>query len=167
VLAGPDANLAAEKQHRRLDPILSHLVNWSLEHGSVPSSFMQAYVTSQLKDAYMDSPTVASYRRISNLPVPSKLLERLVVSQLVRYLKDNAMLPDLQSAYRAYHSTETAILRVLAGILQALNTKHSAAMVYGSICQGPLLTLTTASYSSGCRHNTGCKAPSPIGLPHT
>jgi len=33
-----------------------------------------------------------------NLSVVSKLLERLVSSQLVKYLKDNDLLPDLQSA---------------------------------------------------------------------
>ena len=63
-----------------------------------------------------------SYRSISNLSVVSKLLERLVSSQLVKYLKDNDLLPDLQSVYRAMHSTETAVLKVLAGILLALDS---------------------------------------------
>jgi len=58
----------------------------------------------------------------SNLSVVSKLLERLVSSQLVKYLKDNDLLPDLQSAYRAMHSTETAVLKVLADILLALDS---------------------------------------------
>ena len=38
-----------------------------------------------------------------------QLLERLVSSQLMKYLKDNDLLPDLQSAYKAMHSTETAV----------------------------------------------------------
>jgi len=42
--------------------------------------------------------------------------------QLLRYLKDNDLLPDLQSAYRAPHSTDTAILRVLSDILSALDS---------------------------------------------
>ena len=61
-----------------------------------------------------------SFRPISNLSVTSKLLERL--KQLLIYLKDNDLLPDLQSAYRAHHSTETAILRVLSDILSALDS---------------------------------------------
>ena len=32
------------------------------------------------------------------------------------------MLPDLQSAYKAHQSTETAILRVLSDILSALDS---------------------------------------------
>jgi len=40
----------------------------------------------------------------------------------VKYLKDNNLLPDLQSAYRAMHSTETAVLKVLSDILLALDS---------------------------------------------
>jgi hypothetical protein len=37
------------------------------------------------------------------------MLERLVAKQLASYVKDNGVLPDLQSAYKAYHSTVTAV----------------------------------------------------------
>ena len=49
-----------------------------------------------LKKADLDPANVKSYRPTSNLSVVSKLLERLVSSQLVKYLKDNYLLPDLQ-----------------------------------------------------------------------
>jgi len=62
-----------------------------------------------------------SYRPISNLSVISKLLERLIAIQLVRYLNVNNLLQDLQSAYRPHQSTETAVLKVLADILLALD----------------------------------------------
>ena len=42
--------------------------------------------------------------------------------QLLRNHKDNDLLPDLQSAYRAHHSTEMAVLRVLSDILSALDS---------------------------------------------
>jgi len=53
--------------------------------------------------------------------VLSKLLERLVARQLVDYLNESRLLPDLQSAYRAKHSTETAVTKVLSVILLALD----------------------------------------------
>ena len=49
-------------------------------------------------------------------------LERLVARQLLCYLTKSQLLPELQSAYRAKHSTETAVLKVLSDILQALDT---------------------------------------------
>ena len=59
-----------------------------------------------LKKADLDPADTKSYRPISNLSVLSKVLERIVAQQLVSYLKKNNLLPDLQSAYRAHHSTE-------------------------------------------------------------
>jgi len=51
----------------------------------------------------------------------SKLLERLVAHQLLYYLSKSGLLPWLQSAYRAGHSTETAVLEVLTDILLAMD----------------------------------------------
>jgi len=61
------------------------------------------------------------YRPIANLSVLSKLLERLVARQLLNYLNAASLLPERQSAYRAYHSTETAVTKILADILLALD----------------------------------------------
>jgi len=48
--------------------------------------FKAAYVTPRTKKADMDPTDPRSYRPISNLPVSSKLLERLVARQLLAYL---------------------------------------------------------------------------------
>ena len=66
----------------------------------------------------------------------SKLLERLVCYQLVTYLKTNSLLPDLQSAFRAHHSTETAVLKVMSDILLALD--------FGNLALLTLLDLSAA-----------------------
>jgi len=69
---------------------------------------------------------VKSYRPITNLSFVSKLLERLVAQQLTTYLTDNALLPDLQSAYLAHYSTETAMVKVVGDILLALDSGNLA-----------------------------------------
>jgi len=42
-----------------------------------------------------------------------------VAQQLTDYLRGAGLLPDLQCAYRAFYSTETAVLKVMSDILWA------------------------------------------------
>ena len=100
-----------------LAPFLVELFNRCLSVGSVPTSFKAAYITPLLHYAD-DSADQKSYRPIANLSVLSKLLERLVVVSF----STTWLLPELQSAYSAHHSTETAVTKVLADILLALDT---------------------------------------------
>ena len=109
-----------------LSPFLCQLFNRCLEHGIVPSSFKSGYVTPLLKKADLDAADVKSYRPITKLSVLSKLLERLVAQQLTEYLTENGLLPELQSAYRVHHSTETAMLKVMGDILLALDSGNLA-----------------------------------------
>ena len=87
-----------------------------------------AYVVPRLKKPDLDEDDVKNYRPISNLPVLAKLLERIVAKQLVTYLTVHGLLPRLQSAYRARHSTETALLKVTSDILSALDNGDLASL---------------------------------------
>ena len=111
-----------------LAPFLVELFGQSLGSGSVPSLFKSAYITPLLKKPDLDPADTKSYRPISNLSVLSKLLERLVARQLLDYLTASRLLPDLQSAYRAHHSTETAVLKVLSDIRQAVDSGDLAVL---------------------------------------
>ena len=67
----------------------------------VPDSFHTAVMAEALRAIIaIITADVKSYRPISNLPVLSKLLERLVARQLLEYLNRKKLLPHLQSAYR-------------------------------------------------------------------
>ena len=58
-----------------------------------------------------------NFRPASNLPFISKILEKVVLTQLRNHLSSNNLLEICQSAYRKDHSTETAVLSVLNGLL--------------------------------------------------
>ena len=49
--------------------------------------------------------------------------------QMKLYLETNKFIPSLQSAYRKRHSTETALLRVLDGILTSLDHRDDVVLV--------------------------------------
>jgi len=87
----------------------------------VETGLKTAFITPRLKKLDLDVTDVRSFRPISNLSVISKLLERLVACRLLRYLTDNNLLPRFQSAYRPNHSTETAVVKVLADILLVID----------------------------------------------
>src|SRR5260221_1515146 len=98
---------------------LRKCVNSSLTLGCFPSSFKSAVVTPVLKKSNLDPFDISNYRPISNLSFLSKLLERVVSSQLLDYLNSNSLLPTHQSAYRPLHSTESAVLKVLTDVASA------------------------------------------------
>ena len=60
-----------------------------------------------------------NYRPVSNLPFLSKILEKVVLSQLKGHLLKYNLLDSHQSAYREFHNTETALLKVHNDLLCA------------------------------------------------
>ena len=62
-----------------------------------------------------------NYRPISNLAFLGKVIERCAMKQFVSYLDCNDLLASSQSAYRQYHSIETALTRVYNDILMDLD----------------------------------------------
>ena len=112
-----------------LAPFITELCNRSLSSGVFPTLFKSAFITPLLKKPDMDPAQSKSYRPISNLSVLWKTVERLVARQLVDHLNLWKLMPDLQSAYRANHSTETAVVRVLSDILGTLDRGDFAVLM--------------------------------------
>ena len=72
---------------------------------------------------------LSSYRPIFNLNFVSKILEKIIHSRLCAHLESFSSLSCFQSAYRKFHSTETALLRVQNDLNYAINRKQISALV--------------------------------------
>lgn len=120
----------------QLFPFISALFNLSLSSGVFPSAWKASLITPVLKKGKSNLNDPASYRPISNLCVLSKALERIASEQLRSYLDSLALIPSLQSAFRAHHSTETAVLKITSDILRFMDK--------GNLCLLSLLDLSSA-----------------------
>ena len=117
-------------------PMITRIVNMSLLQAVVPSNLKRALVTPLIKKANSDPDVLRNYRPISNLPFLFKIIERVASSQIQRYVSENKLDGDRQSAYRKQHSTETALVRLSNDILRAVDIHQNVIVV--------LLDLTAA-----------------------
>jgi hypothetical protein len=77
----------------------------------------------------MDKEDFNNYRPISNLFFMSKIIERIVASQMMEYLSTNDLLDPFQSAYKAGHSTETLLAHLHDHILKSMDSKKVVILV--------------------------------------
>ena len=89
----------------------------SLQSASMLAALKEAMIKPKLKKDNLETEDYANFRPISNLKVVSKIIEKAVSCQLSDYLHDNDLEESFQSAYKHFHSMETALLRVQNDIL--------------------------------------------------
>ena len=102
---------------------LHYLINISLETGFVPAEMKLAKIVPVFKDGNCHEYT--NYRPISLLSSFSKLLERIVSRQLIRFLHINEIFYKHQYGFRAGHSTSHSVLHLTDKIYNSLNQKPS------------------------------------------
>ena len=110
-------------------PTISRLCNLSMKSGVFPAQLKQARVLPLLKKPSLDPDVAASYRPISNLSYLSKLIERVVATRFAEHSSTNNLLPVQQSAYRPFHSTETAIVSVHNDLVRTVDSGKMSLLI--------------------------------------
>ena len=99
-----------------LTPIITHVVNTSIKNCTFPLQWKYSIVKPLLKKPHLEL-VEKNYRPVSNLSLISKITEKAVLNQIIDHFDYHAPLPDYQSAYRANHGCETALLKLHNDIL--------------------------------------------------
>lgn len=110
-------------------PAITRIVNSSLATGMMPDALKIASLSPTLKKPTADFKQLANFRPISNLKFISKLVEKCAAVQLTKHVMTNHLDETFQSAYKEFHSTETALLRVQNDILCALDQNKSVILL--------------------------------------
>ena len=112
----------------RISGVLTHIINISFEHGVFPDRWKLAIIKPIPK--ILCPLTASDFRPISLLPALSKIIEKLVSKQWVFYLTKHCLLDPNQSAYRANHSTHTALLKITDDIFESLEDSEISILIF-------------------------------------
>ena len=70
-----------------------------------------------------------NYTPVSNLAFLGKVIEKVICNQLMTYTESTNKTEKYQAAYREHYSTETALLRVKADLLAAMDKQEVTCLV--------------------------------------
>ncbi|KAI2648194.1 RNA-directed DNA polymerase from mobile element jockey [Labeo rohita] len=106
-------------------PVFLVFINKCLESGIVPDCLKHATVKPLLKSPSLDPTVLSNFRPISNISFLSKIFQ-----QMQRFLNDNKIFDIFQSGFRKFHSTETALIKVMVNdVLMVTDSRDSVVLV--------------------------------------
>lgn len=121
--AGPDqltarflVNVAPE-----ITPIVTQLFQQSIDSCTVPSDWKTANIAPIFKKGDRSKPE--NFRPISLTSILSKILEHIIVSQIMNHLEGNNILSDTQFGFRSKRSCESQLLLTTDDVMRSLNSR--------------------------------------------
>ena len=105
--------------HITFATLLTRLASVSFASGKFPDLYKSSQISPLMKNPSLDAADLASYRPISNLRTMGKLLERLAQLQFRPHILSAPAFSPYQSAYRPFHSTETAALFITNNLMRS------------------------------------------------
>ena len=101
----------------------------SITSNTFPQYYKQAMIIPILKKSTLNTNVLLNYRLISQLPIISKVLERIICKHITEYLVTNNLYDHNESAFRPSHSTETSLNMITDSILKSLDENHVAQLI--------------------------------------
>ena len=103
------------------------MVSMSLQSPFFSATLKEAMIKPRLKKDNLDSEDYPNFRPISNLKFLSKIIKKAVSCQLSD--NDNDLGESFKSAYKCFHSTDTALLKVQNDILCEIDNQKCVVLL--------------------------------------
>ena len=101
-------------------PAVTHILNLSIMSSKFPAAWKKSKIIPlHKKDDPLDP---KNYRPVAIVPILSKVLERAIFNQLVKYLDKNNLIHPNHHAYRPGHNTTTALIQMYDGWLRGVDS---------------------------------------------
>lgn len=108
--------------------VLAHIINTIFKSGVFPSELKRGKIVPVFKKG--DRNVLSNYRPITILPFFSKLIEKLIVARLMKYLTKFKLLTQRQFGFRPNYSTELALIELTDFIKQGLDNQLFVGAVF-------------------------------------
>ena len=103
-------------------PAVTHIVNLSIQTSTFPSKWKYSKIIPLHKKDDPLSPK--NYRPVALIPVVSKVLERVIFLQMVKYMERNSLFHPNHHGYRTGHNTCTALIQLYDSWVEALEREE-------------------------------------------
>jgi hypothetical protein len=125
-------NRMLKETHHPFRLLLLNLVNRTVSEQQVPSAWKSASITMIPKKAN-NSSDPKDYRPISLTSNMAKLAERLILSRLQSFLKENNIIKNQQSGFRSHRQTRDNLLFLSQKVSESLIRKKNVCCVFFDI----------------------------------
>ena len=107
---------------------ITYVMNICLKNGVFPLSWKTGTVIPLQKDG--DVTDISNLRPVSLLPIPGKILEKILGEEITKFLEENHLFNDKQDGFRKNNSTINTVARFTDDIYRAINSKEFTLTVF-------------------------------------